>query len=357
MKINKLLVCLGFLAMPLLLCANKVANVFERSYWIDIDLRHNNGRGYWKNYTQLNEDQIPTSTEIQNACKILSKELNGNKLYVTYHRQFELSKAKSVLSLWKKHGAKYGLTIVPTIVLEDYSDKPKMNFNDNELLDLGKWSMKNINANEFGIYDVYIRQAEGSKQDIQMKTLRNTIGDKLVRVGLQPGEQLNKHMVAGVEDTWTAECQGLTNQLWEFPKEVNGNKKFGRLLLEDWVMERISGEEKRIVWNKIPVAWDYDKPVDPLGYVCPGDDALINDPPIKGRLDLCDQYISNMYKKHNVPYKFYGYSCDLHILEANSYGKPEEPSFYETLRKGETYKGYFSNAMKEVSAIYQRYKK
>ncbi len=329
---------------------------FERSYWIDIDLRHNNGRGYWKNVQELPADSLPTAEEISNACVALSTTYQGNKLYVTYHRQFEIEDAKDVFELWKKYGAKNGLTIVPTVVLQSYAKDEKLNFSDDEIISLASWSLNNIQADEFGIYDVYVRHAPDSKQDTQLAVLHAAVGNKLIRVGLQPGEPLNKYMAGGVEDTWTAECQGLTNELWEHPVTVNGSNKFGRLLLEEWVMERIKGDGRRIVWDMIPVAWDYDDPVDSFGYVCPGDDALINDPPIKGRIELCDQYISKWYQENNAIDQFFGYSCDLHILEANSYGKPERPSFYQQIKSNQTYTGYFAEGMLEIASVYAKYK-
>lgn len=329
---------------------------FERSYWIDIDVRHNNGRGYWHNLSDRAVDTVPTEKEIENSCIALSNTYQANKLYVTYHRQFELEDAKKVFSLWKKYGDQHGLNIVPTVVLQSYAKEEKLNFTDEEIISFVQWSLENINSNEFGIYDVYIRHQDGGIQDLQLAAIHAAVGKKLVRVGLQPGEPLNQYMIAGVEDTWTAECQGITNELWENPLTVNGTNNYGKNLLKEWIMERINGEDRRIVWNKIPVAWDYDEPVDSLGYICPGDDALINDPPLKGRIELCDKYISQWYKENNAMQKFFGYSCDLHILEANSYGKPERPSFYEQLRKNEEYKGYFGEAMKEIAGVYARYK-
>ena len=337
-------------------CSGDPNRDFERSYWIDIDIRHNNGRGYWHNIDTKPTDSLPTADQISNACNALSTTYNGNKLYVTYHRQFEIEDAKEVLMLWEKYGREHGLTIVPTVVLETYAPDGTLNFTDEEIVGFTQWCVQQINSDEFGIYDVYIRQAEGSMQDIQLAVVREAVGDKLVRVGLQPGEQLNKHMKGGVEDTWTAECQGLTNELWENPVTVNGSNKFGKLLLEEWVLERIHGDGRRIVWDMIPVAWDYDDPVDSLGYVCPGDDALINDPPIPGRIELCDQYISSWYTAHNATDQFAGYSCDLHILEANSYGKPERPSFYQQIRANQPYTGYFAEGMSEIASVYAKYK-
>ena len=119
------------------------------------------------------------------------------------------------------------------------------------------------------------------------------------------------------------------------------------------VQERIDDKSERIVWDLIPVAWDYDNPPDEFGYVCPGDDALINDPPLPGRLKLCHEYISSKYPEGMFADEFGGYSCDLHILEANSAGRPESPTFYGQLKNGERYTGYFRIALEQVAEIYK----
>jgi hypothetical protein len=336
--------------------APKIHDGFELSYWVDIDLRMNNSRGYWKPVETVPEDLLPTENEIKNACSAMAVRYGSNKLYVVYHRQFELESARQIFKLWQKYGSQYDLEIVPTVVLESYATPTTMNFTDVEICELAGWSVDNVNSEEFGIYDVYIRQAAGSRQDSQMGVIRAHVGDKLVRVGLQPGEPLSEYCVAGVEDTWTAECQGLTNELWENPLTVDGNDLFGRKLLENWVAERVDGEERRIVWDMIPVAWEYEKPVDEYGYVCPGDDPLINDPPIEGRIELCHRTISGSYPEGMNTRKFGGYSCDLHILAANSAGKPELPTFYDCLKEDKPYEGYFAIAMVQIGGLYNELK-
>lgn len=327
---------------------------FELSYWIDIDLRHNPGRGYWKPADSLPADPVPERRHIANAVRCLRETYGADKLYVVYHRQFEPDAAREVLLRWKEEGVRRGVRIVPTVVPESYATPTTMNFTDSTLCEFAAWCLREIDPDEFGLYDVYVRQAPGSAQDAQMAVLRRAVGDRLVRIGLQPGEELSRHCKAGVEDTWTAECQGLTNELWEHPDSVGGTDVYGRKLLESWVRERAEGETRRIVWDMIPVAWDYDEPVDPLGYVCPGDDALINNPPVDGRIELCHKYISAGYPDGTMTPKFGGYSCDLHILEANSAGKPESPSFYEQLREGKSYTGYFSGAMEQIGGLYKK---
>lgn len=332
----------------------KIHPYFETSYWIDLDLAEHSMRGYWRPVESLDPEEVPDSASIANATRMLAEEYGADKLYVVYHRQFELDDARRVFGYWKTEGDRNGLEIVPTVVIESYAEPATMNFSDSTICDFATWCTKNVNPDEFGIYDVYIRQGEGTPQDTQMGVLRNAIGDRLVRVGLQPGEDLNRYCIGGVEDTWTAECQGLTDELWENPDSVNGTDLYGRKLLASWVAERAdTAQPRRIVWDMIPVAWDYDKPVDEYGYVCPGDDALINDPPLPERIAKCHECIVAGYPEGMLTEKFGGYSCDLHILQANSAGHPDSISFYRQLRNGEPYTGYFASAMEQVSALYK----
>lgn len=326
---------------------------FELSYWVDIDLRNNNGRGYWKDVAAFAPDTLPTAAEVENASISFKENYYAEKLYVVYHRQFEIEDAKKVFENWNKSAARQGIEIVPTIVLENYETPSTMNFTDEEIAEFAAWSLKNINSAEFGIYDVYSRQQEDGKQNNQLVMLKEKTANKLVLVGLQPGIKLSSNFMSAVQDTWTAECQGLTNELWENPVMFKGTDNYGRKLLEEWIKERADGENRRIVWDMIPVAWDYEAPVDSLGYICPGDDALINDPPIDGRIDLCHTYFVKNYPDGMLNPKFGGYSCDLHILEANSYGKPERPTFYDQLKANKPYKGYFASAMDQVASLYK----
>ena len=328
---------------------------FELSYWVDMDLYGNHLRGYWYNINERNPENIPEPSYVQNTCNRLSYEYGANKLDVVYHRQFDPDDAQYVLRMWKSYGDKKKLKIVPTVVLQSYANPQSMNFTDTEIIDFAKWCMANVNADEFGIYDVYTRDAQGSTQDLQLQAIKSAIGDKLIRVGLQPGVALNSVYKAGVEDTWTAECQGRTNELWENPVYYRGHKKYGRILLEEWVNERVNGESRPIVWDMIPVAWDYDID-DELSYDCPGDDQFKNDPPVPGRIDLCHKYIMGCYTGGMDNQKFGGYSCDLHILQANSGGRGENPSFYEALRTNVAYTGDFAAAMTEIGNLYKSLK-
>lgn len=329
---------------------------YELSYWVDMDLQGTHLRGYWYDVSDYPEETVPEEIWIRNSCRTLSETYGADKLYVIYHRQYEPETAKDVFRAWLEYGKMYNLTIVPTLVLQNYSSAESMNFTDEEVVEFSCWSTENICDAELAIYDVYTRDAEGSGQDLQLKLIKDAVGDILTRIGLQPGVALNSSYSKGVEDTWTAECQGKTNELWEHPVYYRGTKLYGRLLLESWVMERIDGDSRPVVWDMIPVAWDYDTD-DELSYDCPGDDAIRNDPPVSGRIALCHKYISACYENGTDDILFGGYSCDLHILQANSSGRGEQPSFYQALRDGTGYSGDFAGAMNEIGELYKSLKK
>lgn len=331
---------------------NPSKEAFETSYWIDMDVQGKHLRGYWYNVADYPAEPTPSNTYIQNSCSKLRNEYGGNKLYVIYHRQFEIEDAKTVLHSWKTYAIQNNMTVVPTIVLQSYANPQKMNFTNDEIALFAVWCNENINNKELGIYDVYTRDAPGTDQDKQLKLIKAQIGDKLVMVGIQPGVTMNTSYKSGVEDTWTAECQGRTNDLWENPVYYKGHKNYGRNLLETWVKERINNEPRPIAWNMIPVAWDYEID-DPLSYDCPGDDQFKNDPPIPGRIALFHKYIAKCYAKGADDPLFAGYSCDLHILQANSGGRGESPSFYESLRNNAVYNGDFAGTMKEIGDLYK----
>lgn len=149
---------------------------FELSYWIDMDLFGNHLRGYWYNVDERNPENIPEPSYVQNTCNRLSDEYGANKLYVVYHRQFDIDDAEYVMRMWKSFGDKKNLKIVPTVVLQSYANPQQMNFPDDMIIEFAQWCMTNINSDEFGIYDVYTRDAQGSTQDFQLQVIKAAIG-------------------------------------------------------------------------------------------------------------------------------------------------------------------------------------
>lgn len=331
------------------------SNDFELSYWVDCDMIGYHRRGYWYPYSSTPAEPAPADSYISNGCRMLCEEYQANLLYVFYHRQFEIETAKKVMLKWKEVSKDFNVKIVPTVLLQDYSKEGLLNFTDEEIVEFAVWCRENI-CDEFGIFDVYTRQGTGQPQDKQLRTIWNEIGNNMVFVGLQPGVKMNVKFKRGVEDTWTAECQGNTNELWSNP--LNG-QNVGKNLLVSWIKERVDGERRQITFDLIPVAWDYEETTakDRYGYVCPGDNAVYNDPPIPGRLHLCKDAIFEQYANPYEHTILGGLSCDLTILQANSQGcGKDSKSYYVCLRSGIRYDGYFSSATDEIADVYKKVK-
>ena len=126
----------------------------------------------------------------------------------------------------------------------------------------------------------------------------------LIRVGIQPDEQIEPPFVAAVQDTWSGFCHGKTNADWL-------DRGFGAETLRQWVEDR-NQPTHRVAWDLIVVAWDYAA-TERGGY--PGyDDAAKNMPLPAGRNRLAADEILRTAKVGCMA----GFSSDLLILQANS---------------------------------------
>jgi hypothetical protein len=162
-------------------------------------------------------------------------------------------------------------------------------------------------------------------------------------VGLQPGEPLEAPFVAGVEDTWSGMCHGKANDLdWRQPG-------FGAETLRNWVLAR-NPETRPIAWDLVVVAWDYTA-TERGGY--PGyDDAEKNMPLPEGRNRMAMELITRTANTKQLA----GFSSDLFILHANSRAAShdgEVKSFYECLKRGEDYRGYYGTPFQEIVTLYR----
>jgi hypothetical protein len=159
---------------------------------------------------------------------------------------------------------------------------------------------------------------------------------------VQPSEAVAPPFVAAVQDTWSGFCHGSRNQAdWLQPG-------FGAETLRNWVEAR-NLEAKPTVWNLIVVAWDY-KATARGGY--PGyDDAEKNMPLPAGRNLLGSALITKTASHNNLA----GFSSDLYILQENSRTTVHDGkrnSFYQTLREGKEYQGYYAVPFHEITRIF-----
>ena len=123
---------------------------------------------------------------------------------------------------------------------------------------------------------------------------------------------------------------------------------FGAETLHKWLKNR-NQQDRPVAWDLIVVAWDYSA-TERGGY--PGyDDAAKNMPLPAGRNRLAAKLILQPARVGC----FGGFSSDLLILQANSENPAHDgrqASFYETLKPGDPYQGYYAVPFQEIVAIY-----
>ena len=309
----------------------------ERSYWLHASLAPQPQKGYWG--PSFPDAAVPTEQEVRNAARLLTGEYAANRLYLIYHGEIPIADAERVFTWWRRH-TPAEVEIVPTLLLRMYDPQKTDVFSTDDLRRLAAFFKQAVNADLIGVYDVHPNRDQGPGIAI----LQQDFPHGMIRVGVQPDEQVKGPFVAAVEDTWSAFCHGKTNEDWRRPG-------FGAATLRQWV-ERRNPEARPVAWNLIVVAWDYS--ASPQGDYPGYDDAHKNMPLPAGR---------NLLAAHEILTRaapdLGGFSSDLFILHVNSRAPQHDDaagSFYETLKRGEPYRGYYASPFHEVVEIYQRLK-
>lgn len=306
----------------------------ERSFWINVSLASPT-LGYWG--ADFPKPRCPTGVEIANAARLLTRDAAANRLYLIYHLELPLEEAHEVFLAWRK-ACPPEVELVPTLVLRMYDKQQTPVFTADELASLCDFFKSRLRARHAAVYDVHA----GREQGAGLAVLAKHFPRGLVRVGLQPGEPLAESFVAAVEDTWSGFCHGRTNDDWRSPG-------FGAETLRKWVAAR-NGGTMSVAWDLITVAWDYS--VTKRGEYPGYDDASKNLPLPAGRNHLAAADILAAA----TPGKFAGFSSDLLILQLNSASAAHDGgrgAFYETLKQGRAYAGFYAGPWREIATIYQ----
>jgi hypothetical protein len=315
------------LALTIFACAVCSAADLERSFWVNVSLA-SPALGYWG--TDFPKARRPTDVEIANAARILTRDAAANRLYLIYHHELPLNEARAAFLAWRK-ACPAKVDLVPAFVLRMYDKNQTPVFTDGELMSVCKFSK----WSRVAVYDVHAGRDQGSGLTVLAK-------HGLIRVGLQPSEALAAPFTGAVADTWSALCHGLTNDDWRSPG-------FGAETLRKWVAAR-NLSAVPVAWNLVTVAWDYSatKRGEYPGY----DDANKNLPlpADRNRRAVADILATA------APGKLAGFSSDLLILQLNSASAAHDGktgSFYETLKQGRDYDGFYAGPWREITAIYQ----
>ena len=308
----------------------------ERSFWVHASLGLFTQRNYFG--TNFPATAAPTQPQVEKAARLLTQSCAANRLYLIYHREMPTEDARRVFDWWRQACPKE-VEIIPALVLRMYDRAQTTVFATNELAALAEFFHDQINPHQLAIYDIYARRDQGKA----LAVLAQKFPSGLIRVGLQPGEPLEQPFVAAVEDTWSALCHGTDNERdWQQPG-------FGAETLQKWVLAR-HASPRPIAWDLVTVAWDYTatKRGSYPGY----DDANKNMPLPAGRNRAALKIIREA--AHAPPLA--GFSSDLYILQENSRSTPHDgrtKSFYECLKRGEDYRGYYDVPFQEIVTLYR----
>lgn len=309
----------------------------ERSYWLHASL----GLFTQKNYfgPDYPATTPPTTAEIRNAAKWLTGTGAANRIYLVFHREVSDEETLRVFRDWRD-ATPAEVDLVPALVTRMYDKGNTAVFAPDELDRLIPHLREALPSATFAIYDIAPNRDHSAFAGILTKHYPSG----LIRLGLQPGEAPAPGFRSSVQDTWSAFCHGTeTERDWLQPG-------FGADTLRRWVAERNAGSIP-VAWDLITVAWDYSA-TERGGF--PGyDDAEKNDPLPAGRNRAAAALIRETASRE----AFAGFSSDLYILQENSRSAPhdgKDGSFYECLKRGEDYNGFYAAPLLEITEIYRR---
>lgn len=316
--------------------AAEPARPLECSYWVHASLGLLTQKGYFG--PDYPASTPPTEGEVRNAARLLGEEYGANRLYLVYHQEMPETEARRVF-LWWRNAAPKGVDLVPSLVLRMY-DKPQTRVFTPEALDrLARFLRDELRCRELAVYDIYPNR--DAADDLRLLSRHFPAG--LVRLGQQPEEPILPPYSRVVQDTWSGFCHGKRNREdWEQPG-------FGAETLRKWVRARNAGTVP-VTWNLVTVAWDY-LPTDRGGF--PGyDDAEKNMPLPAERNRLGLRLVREAAEARVLG----GFSSDLYILNENSRSAAHdgrEGAFYQTLKRGVPYRGYYGTPLHEIAALYR----
>lgn len=306
----------------------------ERSFWLHASLAADTRRGYWG--PGFPEAVAASEAEIRNAARLLSGAYAANRLYLIYHLELPPEEAMTRFRAWRE-ACPPEVELVPTFVLRNYAKESADVFTVDEVRQLASFFRQVVNPRRTAIYDVYGGRGQGAG----LAVLTNEFPGGVLRVGIQPDEPLGPPFAGAVADTWSAFCHGRTHDNWR--KDAAGAPSLRR-----WVEVRNAGAVP-VAWDLIAVAWDYA--ANARGAHPGYDDAARNMPLPAGRNALAAAEILGAAR----PMSLAGFSSDLFILHENSRNPARDGprgALYETLKRGEDYRGHFAAPFGEIVRIF-----
>jgi len=306
----------------------------ERSFTIDASLA-TFGTG---DYAGTNFPSLiaPSETEIRNAAHLLTGEYGANRIYLVYRKEIPIADAERVFGTWRQ-SAPAEVEVVPTLVLRASDRQQSELFSAAEIQSLTRFFKGEINRTRLGIINWKGEPDEGAS----LKVLATEFKSGLCLVGLLPDGKLSSPFSGAVADIRSALCKGKSNDDWQ-------QTGFGL----DALRRAIRGRNEQslpVAWSLVIAACDYSASGSGAE---PGFDDLERKMPLaSGRDTAAAREILQLAP----PESFSGFNTDLHALQVSSQPLTHDGSgysFYEMLKRGQFYVGYYARPFHEVVKIY-----
>src|SRR5437899_3547837 len=302
----------------------------ERSFSLHASLAAPTQNGNWDtNFPSL---EPPTETQIHNAARVLTQDYNANRLYLIYQKEIPLVDAERVFQIWRA-ACPSDVEIVPALMLNAGTNQHQL-FSAAEIRRLGEFFRQEVNPKRLAV----LGSIDARLNESSVKTLSPNFTAGLLRLGLQPGEK--GPFSAGIVETRTALCSSQSNEQWQHDAS-------GLEALRKWIDAR-NEQSLPITWGLVAVGCDDSK----ANHTSLGpNDPERNIPIISGRNAMA---ISEILQRGKTP-SLAGFSVDLQALQVSSQAVSHDGSgysFYELLKRGQVYVGYYARPFLEIVNAY-----
>jgi hypothetical protein len=294
----------------------------ERSFSVHASLASQIESDRWS--TNFPLVSAPTDLEIRNAARLLTDEYAANRLYLVYHKELSLIETETAFRVWRLVCAPE-VELVPTLVLRNGQTNHAELFTTNELRSLISFFKKEVNPRRLAVLNV----GSNANEMVALRVLAAEYPGGLINAGLKPDEPLAEPFSGAVENAEAALCEGKANDDWQ-------QAGSGRGTLNKCVQSRNE--------NSLPVAWN-------LGVIVAGDSGKTMVLP-SGRNTIAATEILHFA----TPALIAGFSADLQHLQCDSRSLAHDGlsySFYEMLKRGNVYVGYYARPFHEVVKTYK----
>jgi hypothetical protein len=293
------------------------ARHLERAFRLQASLSNLPDLSRWS--TNFPSVHLPAEAEIAHAVRLLTEDYAGNCLYLVYQKEISLSDAEHVFALWRQ-ACPVEVEIIPTLVLHAGRNSSAV-FSPAEIKAFTTFLRKDLKVMRLGI--------AGSHQSEPMLDGLAT-EFKLVNMDLQLGQKPGTPFSAGLQDTCPALGDGQTPEEWE-------QKGLARI--------RSSAQSG----DGLPRGFSLGATMS----LRPG----VSDPEKEAILQARRNALAAAEIVAAVPSQsFNGFSVDLVALQAASRAVSHDGSgyaFYEMLKRGHIYVGFYARSFHEIVGIYE----